>query len=95
MYFAGLGVADPEFDGIGSEVDEGKSFSVGGPQRPARACRLGEGNVNLFAVGNVNEFEVRGAESDAVAAGSIVLAVIPGLNADASEAQEGRRYAGD
>ena len=49
--------------------------------------------MNLFAVGDVNEFEVCGAQSNAVAARSVVLAVIPGLYADAGQAQEGRRHA--
>jgi hypothetical protein len=53
MYFASLGIADPEFDRLGSDIHERESLSVGGPERPARASARGKLDVNLRATGDV------------------------------------------
>ena len=76
-------VADPEFDGVGGEVDEGEMLSVSGPDGLAGACGSGKSDVDLFLIGHMDEIELRRAWSDAVAAGRVVLAVIAGFDADA------------
>ena len=91
--FAGLGVADPEFDRFGGDVGEGEPLSVGGPDGIAGAGARGKRDMNLRAIGDVHQLEGAGAGRDAVAAGSVVLAVILGLDAHAGETQERRRHA--
>jgi hypothetical protein len=76
MYFAGLGIADPELDGLGSDIHERKSFSIRGPHWRARARALGKRDMNLRGIGDVHQFEVPGAGRDTVPAGGVVLAVV-------------------
>ena len=89
------GVSDPEFDGVGSEIHEGEVLSVGGPDRFARACGRGENDVSRGAVGDLDEVKVAGAGRNAVSPWSVVLAVIAGFDADASEPHEGCSHACD
>jgi len=96
MYFAGLGVADPEFDRLRGDIHEGESFSVRRPQGLARACAGGKRDMNLPAISrstsDVHQLEAGGAGRDAVAARSVVLAVILWFYAHARQAQERRRH---
>jgi hypothetical protein len=91
----GGGVADPEFDGVGGEVDEGEVFAIRGPGGLAGTRAGRESDVELLAVGDMDQVEFCGAGGNAVSARSVVLAVVSGLDADSSEAQEGRGDAGD
>ena len=95
MHVAGTGVADPELDGIGSNVDEGEVLPVDGPDGVAGTHAGGKRDVSSLAIGDSNQFKACGAGSDAVATGSIVLAVILGLDPNASEAEERRSHASD
>src|SRR5277367_1785712 len=88
MYFAGFGIADPEFDGSGSDVHEREAPSVGGPDWLARARARGKRDMNFGAIGDAHQSEVPGAGCDAVTARSVVLAVILWLHAHACKAQE-------
>jgi len=91
IYLAGLGLADPEFNRVGSEIHEGESLSVSGPDWPARARSRGKSDMNLSAIGDVHEREVPGARGDTVTAWGIVLAVVLWLHASTGKAQERRR----
>ena len=93
FHAARTGVANPELDGIGSNVDEGEALPVDGPDRVAGTHAGGKRDVSLLAVGDSNEFKACGAGSDAVATASIVLAVILGLDPSTSEAEERRGHA--
>jgi hypothetical protein len=94
MYSACLGIANPELYRVSSDVDKGKLFSISGPYGVARTSAAGKLNMNLRTIGDVHQLEVAGAGCDAVAARTIVLAVIFGLDSHAGEAQERCRHAG-
>src|SRR5580700_7498703 len=100
MYFAGLTIADPQFDRLGSEIHERESLSVSRPHGPARASALGKRDRNPSPIGkpsisDVHQFEGPGAGGDAVTARSVVLAVVPWLHAHASQAQKRCRHPRD
>ena len=95
FHAAGTGVANPELDGIGSNVDEGEALPVDGPDGIAGTHAGGKRDVSLLAIGDSNQFQACGTGSDAVAAASIVLAVILGLDTSTGEAQERRGHASD
>ena len=86
MHLAGLGVADPEFDGVGGDVDEREELAIGGPVGLARAGGCRKREVNLLAVGDVDEVDGLGAGSDAVSTAGVVAAVIGGLDAEVKSA---------
>jgi len=74
MHFAGLGIADPEFDRFGREIHERESLSVSGPDGHARARAHGKHDRSSRSTfgrssGDVHQFEARGAGRDAVTAG--------------------------
>src|SRR5208282_4034502 len=84
VYFSGLGVANPKFDRLGSDIREGESFPVRRPHGLARARARRKRDMNLrgmilFDIGNVHQVEARGTRRDTVPAGSVMLAVILGL----------------
>ena len=95
FHAAGTRVANPELDRIGSDVDERESLPVGGPDGTpgAHAGRKRDGSP--LAVGDSNQFKARGTGSNAVAAASIVPAMILGLNTNTGEAQKRRSHACD
>jgi hypothetical protein len=95
LHVPGSGVANPQLDGIGSNVDEGEALAVGGPDRVTGAHAGGKGDGSLLALGDSNQGKACGAGSNAVTAGSIVPAVILRLDPSTSEAQERRSQASD
>ncbi len=95
MGYRGLGVANPELDGIGDDVGEGEMLAVGGPVRFPGHAPAGSATCVCCAVGDAHQVEGSGAGSDAVAARRVVLAVVLRLDAHARETQEGRRDARD
>ena len=86
FHAAGISVANPELDGIGSNVDEGEALPVGGPDGIPGAHAGGKRDGSLLAIGDSNQFKARGTGSNAVAAASIVPAMILGLDTSTSEA---------
>jgi len=95
LHGASVSIANPELDGIGSNIDEGEALAIGGPSGIAGTHSGGKRDGSLLAVGDANESEACGARRDTVAAWSVVLAVIFGFNASAGEAEERLRHASD
>ncbi len=95
FHAAGTGVANPELNGIGSDVDEGEALPVGGPDGIPGAHAGGKRDGSLLAIGDSNQFKACGTGSNAVAAASIVPAVILGLDTSTSEPQKRRSHASD
>ena len=92
MYFARLSIPDPQLNRFLRKIHECEAFSVGGPDRHARACVLRQRHMRLRTVCDMHQIVADGAGSNAVAARSVVLAVIPCLNPHTCKAQEGCRH---
>ena len=70
-------------------------FSVGGPRGLAWAGAKGKLDMDLTATDDMCQVEASDARSNAVAAGSVMLAVILWLDAYAGQAQERCRDSSD
>ena len=86
-------VADPQLDRGRSNVRERKQLAVRRPPRRSRARSRWQRHGLRLAIGNMNNLIAGRARSNPIAARSIVLAVIGGLDTNAGQPQEGRSYA--
>ena len=90
-----LGIPNPELHRFGRDIRERKALSIGGSTWARPGTRRREAQHEFARHPRCAPVRSRGAGRDAVAAGRIVLAVIPGLNPHAGKAQERRRHPGN
>ena len=86
MRFAGLAIADPEFDGVSRKIYECEMSAVRRPDGVAWARSCWNRDVDLRTFSDAYQVDAASTGRDAVAAGRIVLAVIFRLDAHSGQA---------